>query len=677
MTLELTSLTTASSASPALPASLWRNLASQRKPPKHLKGLDALWTRLEGRVQLAMPRRRRCLRFAARVARVWPRYEAMSDDELRAAAAQSRALFHLGRETEADLPTAMAIVCEAAKRQVGLRPYLVQIAGAYAIHRGYVAEMATGEGKTLVASLAATLAGWRGRGCHVITVNDYLAQRDAQLMRPIYRFCGLSVAHVDGPMPPDQRRAAYNADITYCTNKEVTADFLRDRLMLGRQASSGLASALLQTMSGTPVGRLDQLVMRGLEQAIVDEADSVLIDEAVTPLIISADSPNPEQQEAYQQAAAIARDLVPRQHYRVNRQHRETSLTSRGRARVDELTEELGGIWAGRRRRYELVTQALTVKELFLRDQHYVVRDGKIVIVDEFTGRLMPDRTWRAGVHQAAEAKEGLEIQPPKQTLARISFQRFFRLYKRLGGMTGTAWENRGELWQTYRLPVVRIPTHRRCIRRMHRPRLYRTAEARWAAVVEEVQRVHAGGRSILIGTRSVEASEQLSRRLTEAGLEHQVLNAVRHEEEAHVVEGAGQPGRITVATNMAGRGTDIKLHPDVAAAGGLHVIATERHESGRVDRQLFGRAARQGDPGSGVAITSCEDELIRRYARSSMGWMLRSAAATGAGAGPLTRAMLKAVQRRAQAMAARQRAGVLRSDDWLDEQLGFAGAEL
>ncbi|MHC4997158.1 MAG: preprotein translocase subunit SecA, partial [Planctomycetota bacterium] len=329
------------------------------------------------------------------------------------------------------------------------------------------------------------------------------------------------------------------------------------------------------------------------------------------------------------------------------------------------------------RRSEELVIQALVAREMYKKDKQYVTEDEKIVIVDEFTGRLMPDRTWRDGLHQAVEAKEGLEVQPPKATLARISFQRFFRMYRKLSGMTGTAWESRHEVWQTYKTPVVRLKTHRPCIRTKSKDRVFAKSGDRWASVVGEIKQLHETGRPVLIGTRSVGASEKLSELLAIEGLEHMVLNAVRHAEEAQIVAGAGQEGQITIATNMAGRGTDIKLGRGVADLGGLAVISAERNDSGRIDRQLYGRAGRQGDPGSAGAIISCEDELIVRYGGWSKALLRMLAAGHGGTSGMTARWLVGRAQRKAQRMARRQRIGVLRTDDWLDENLAFAGSEV
>jgi preprotein translocase subunit SecA len=552
---------------------------------------------------------------------------------------------------------------------------MVQVAGALALEAGCVAEMATGEGKTLTATLPATVAGWRGLGCHIITVNDYLARRDAEWMGRIYRFCGLTVAAVQQEMHPPQRRQAYHADITYVTNKEVTADFLRDRLALGRLFH--LPETLIEKMSRGSVFGPDRVVQRGLHYAIVDEADSILIDEAVTPLIISAEAPNPEQVEAFLQAADLATRLEAGRHYRVNDRYREVELTSTGKGFLAEQSEPLGGVWHGSRRREELATHALTAKHFYLRDKQYTIMDGKIVIIDEFTGRLMPSREWRDGLHQAVEAKESVKVNPPKETCARISFQRFFRLYRKLAGMTGTAWEAWREFWQIYHLPVVVVPTNQPCVRKHLPDRVFATEQAKWRAVVEEIERAHRTGQPLLVGTRSVRASEHLSGLLTADGLEHQVLNAVRHAEEAQIVASAGQEGRITVATNMAGRGTDIKLGRGVTGVGGLRVIATERHEAGRIDRQLFGRCARQGDPGTAQAMVSLEDELVRRYSPHLSGLLRRRHGGTQSEvSSSVTRCLFNRAQRRAERLALRQRKGVLRTDDWLDEYLGFAGSE-
>jgi preprotein translocase subunit SecA len=639
------------------------------------KGLDAAWDAAAGIIGRFVPRQGRFLRRAERICAMEKTVAGLGEARLREQVGQLREVFRRGRDAVEDLDRAFALVREVAWRQVGERPFMVQVAGALALESGCVAEMATGEGKTLTATLPATVAGWRGLGCHIITVNDYLARRDAEWMGRIYRFCGLNVSAVQQEMHPPQRRQAYHADITYVTNKEVTADFLRDRLALGRLFH--LPETLIEKMSRGSVFGPDRVVQRGLHYAIVDEADSILIDEAVTPLIISAEAPNPEQVEAFLQAADLATRLQAGRHYRVNDRYREVDLTETGKGFLAEQSEPLGGVWHGSRRREELATHALTAKHFYLRDKQYTIMEGRIVIIDEFTGRLMPSREWRDGLHQAVEAKESVKVNPPKETCARISFQRFFRLYRKLAGMTGTAWEAWREFWQIYHLPVVVVPTNQPCVRKHLPDRVFATEQAKWHAVVEEIERAHRTGQPLLVGTRSVRASEHLSGLLTVESLEHQVLNAVRHAEEAQIVASAGQEGRITVATNMAGRGTDIKLGRGVTGVGGLRVIATERHEAGRIDRQLFGRCARQGDPGTAQAMVSLEDELVRRYSPHLSALLRRRHGGTQSEvSSSVTRCLFNRAQRRAERLALRQRKGVLRTDDWLDEYLGFAGSE-
>ena len=638
-------------------------------------GLDATWDTCACLIGRLIPRTRRFLQRADKVLAHEKHFSQLSDAKLRASAGELREVFRCGRDGPSELERAFAVVREVAFRRIGERPFPVQIAGAFALESGCVVEMATGEGKTLTATMPATIAGWRGKGCHIVTVNDYLAKRDAQWMGSIYRFCGLRAAHIEQQMPPAERRDAYAADVTYCTNKEVTADFLRDRLVLGRLR--GLSSVLLAEIVAGSRHVTDRLLQRGLNCAIVDEADSSLVDEAVTPLIISGPAPNPEQVAAFCKASDIAARLTPQVDYRINARYREIEITPDGRIRLSEMSAAMGSLWTGSRRCEEMVTQALTARELYIKDKHYVLDDGKVVIVDEFTGRLMPDRSWRDGLHQAVEAKESVEVNPPKDTYARISFQRFFRMYRKMAGMTGTAAEAGAEFWQIYHLPVAVIPTNQPCIRKNLPNIILPTESAKWKRIVSEISRINKTGRPILIGTRSVKASEQLSELLKAQNLNHQVLNAVRHREEAQIVARAGQRGKITVATNMAGRGTDIKLGRGVAELGGLGVIAAERNESARIDRQLFGRCARQGDPGSAQAIISLDDEFVRRYAKGPVSYLKkRHSAADSDISSRMTRGVFALAQLRAERLALRQRKAVLKTDHWLDEQLGFAGRE-
>jgi preprotein translocase subunit SecA len=658
-----------------VPSATWQMLDQRSSGEPLPRGLDAVWNAGAGLVDRLVPRYRGYTRRVERALVLEKHYSQLANSKIREEAHKLREIFRRHRDTASDLERSFALVREVAFRQIGEKPFPVQIAGALALEAGCVAEMATGEGKTLACTMPVTVAGWRGRGCHVITVNDYLARRDAEWMGRIYRFCGLTVAYIEQQTPPDQRKAAYMADVTYCTNKEVAADFLRDRLLLGRLR--GLSSALAAKIAAGGRQVTDRLVQRGLHYAIVDEADSILIDESVTPLIISGDAPNPEQVDSFRHASQIADQLEQKIDYHIDDRYREIELTSQGKARLEELTSGLGGLWQASRRRLEMVNQALTAKELYLRDKNYVVDDDKVVIVDEFTGRLMPDRSWRDGLHQAVEAKEKVEINPPKDTYARISFQRFFRMYSKLSGMTGTATEATAEFWQIYQLPVVRIPTNRPCARKKLPTIVLPTEAAKWTRIVQEIRHIHQTGRPILVGTRSVRASEHLSQLLTAEDLDHQVLNAVYHQQEAQIVAGAGQPGQITVATNMAGRGTDIKLGRGVAKLGGLHVLGAEPNESARIDRQLFGRGARQGDPGSAQGIFSLEDEIVARYAKRTSTYLKKKYARTKDDiSSTLVRSAFCLAQHHAERLALRRRKSVLKTDHWLDEQLGFAGSE-
>lgn len=648
-------------------AQTWRAVLSQRVPPRPERGLERVWLACEGLLARARRRPGKYLALAAAAAGRAAGFAALDEALMRERGERLRQASRTGENGREHLIESMAFIRERARRELRMEPYPVQVAGAAALLDGCIIEMATGEGKTLVAAMAAVVAGWRGRGCHIVTVNDYLVQRDAEWMRPLYRSCGVSAGFVTDRSDAEARRRAYRADVTYATNKEVAADFLRDRIVLQRLPD--LSRVVLDAVGDRDSDAAGALLQRGLEFAIVDEADSILIDEAVTPLIIAAPAANPQAAEAVVQARDLAEPLREGRDYRIDRRFKEISLTDRGWLEVQKRAEGLGGIWKGARRAEELVVQALVARELYMRDKNYVLMSGKVVIVDEFTGRLMPDRTWRGGLHEAVEAKEGHEIRAMNDTVARVSFQSFFRSYRMLSGMTGTAREARGELWSTYRTPVVPIPTNRPS-RRERRPTRFHVTEAeRWSAVLDEIESVHANGQPVLAGTRTVNASERLSAMLRERGIEHQVLNAVKHDREAEVIARAGEPGTVTIATNMAGRGTDIRLGSGVADRGGLHVIVTEAHESRRIDRQLLGRAARQGDPGSGRLHVSLEDELILRHA-SFTGRSLRILG------NPrwFAAALLRLAQARAQRLARRQRSGLARTDEWLEKGLAFTG---
>jgi preprotein translocase subunit SecA len=469
------------------------------------------------------------------------------------------------------------------------------------------------------------------------------------------------------------RRAAYECDVTYVTNKEVAFDYLRDRIAIGPRASRTLLQ--LERLAGDET-RLGKMVLRGLSYAIVDEADSVLVDEARTPLIISSGGgPGGDDRRVYTAALAVAGRLVAGRDFRVDPRDRAVHLTEVGGTELDQLTRVLGGVWASRRRREELTRQALTALHLYQRDRHYVVRDRKVHVIDEFTGRLMSDRSWEHGLHQLIEVKEQCPVTGRHEPLARISYQRFFRRYLRLGGMTGTARETAAELWNVYRLAVASVPTNRRLRRHGAGDRVYATAEAKWRALVERIAELHREQRPILVGTRSVAASEHLSALLIAADLPHRVLNARQDKEEADIVARAGELGRITVATNMAGRGTDIRLGPGVAKRGGLHVLATERHEAGRIDRQLAGRCGRQGDPGSHEAFVSLEDEIVAVHASWLDRWLARVATRRAGRTGEwLAALVVRRAQRAAERLHARMRRDLLKLDEHLTTALAFAG---
>ncbi len=658
------------------PTDEYRRLAHER-PAKLYKGIDARVNSVIGLYRRRGHVLAELFADAQKIDAQSSQWSDLSDHLLRQRLSELRVRFRRGgRGSEGLELEALAAIREVSERQVGLRPFVVQLAGALALARGCLAEMATGEGKTLTAGLAAVLAGWTKRPCHVVTVNDYLVRRDEEWIKPIYQFCGVSVGYVTGAMNPDERRREYDCDVTYTTSKEVLADFLRDRLQLG--SCTDPTRRLLRSMTLPQRGHRDTLVMRGLDTAIVDEADSILIDEAITPLIISASHKNEELRQASIVANELVAELEPNTDYELDARYREVNLTPRGFQKLAERSSSHGGLWRGQDRRADMIRQALLAREFFQRGKQYVLDNGKVVIVDEFTGRPMPQRSWRQGLHQAVETKEGLDPSDPTETIARLSFQRFFRLYRRLSGMTGTGREAAEEFWQIYKLPVVRIPTNRPCVRAQWPDRIFNDEDSKFQEVVNEVDRLRKIGRPVLIGTRNVAASERLSTMLDERGLEHRLLNATRLQEEANIVALAGQKNQITIATNMAGRGTDIKLGSGVPEVGGLHVIATERHESGRVDRQLFGRSGRQGDPGSAQAFISMQDELLRRYLPSLVQKQVASFVSKKlpghirAASGTWSLA-----QRNAQKLAYKQRTAVLKMDDWLDEALSFAGAPI
>jgi preprotein translocase subunit SecA len=602
----------------------------------------------------------------------------LSDERLRQTADELRREFISASLSSDKIALAFALAREAARRHTGLRHFGVQLLGAAAMMGGAVAEMQTGEGKSLTALLPAVAAALMGRRVHIVTVNDYLARRDAEQFRSAYSALGLTVGLVVHGQQPQDRQRAYACDVTYCTNKELVFDYLRDRLALGarRARTRLLIDELFKTRSAA---QPQSLLLRGLHFAIVDEADSVLIDEARTPLILSGREGEADESDVglYETALDFARRLVHGEDFHVLAKDKAIQLTAGGEGRVAELAVGLQGLWAIRRAREELVQQALSALYFFRRDVQYIVAQGKVQIVDEYTGRVMPDRSWERGLHQLIEAKENCAISQRHHTLARITYQRFFRRYVHLCGMTGTAIETAGELRAVYGLRVVRIPTNRPLHRTNFGTRIFPTTELKWNAVVESVMAATRNHRAVLIGTRSVGASEQVEGLLLKAGLQPVVLNARQDRQEADIVAGAGQPGQVTVATNMAGRGTDIQLHPVVREAGGLHVILTEYHESRRIDRQLFGRAGRQGDPGSYESIVALDDELFQRFAGKYALSIVTPAVRLAKTVPPVIgRALRSYSQSAAERVHARARQRTLAEDDRLNRALGFAGTE-
>lgn len=637
------------------------------------QGLELLLFRQVGRFRSRSANRVKWKREAEAALQRQEVLAAFSDSMLRDEVKRVREVcVRRGEEADKVAAEALALVSEMAVRTLGLRPYLEQITGAIGLREGFLVEMATGEGKTLTLGLAAAVAAWRGLPCHIVTANDYLAERDAENLREFYRGCRLTAGHVLSTQDPTQRTRNYRADIVYTTSKELVADFLRDRLQWNilQHGERRAIRALLNPRVLSPPG----IVQRGFSTVLVDEADNILIDEAVTPLIISRPKDNPMLAAATREASLLASELVRGEHYRVDQRYRHIELNEKSWEDKAESWDGKVPILQNSRWRKDLVLKALNAREFFERDKNYIIREKKIVIVDESTGRLMPDRSWRQGLHQAIEVKEGLEMTPPSETLASISFQRFFRQIPNLAGVTGTALENAGEFWRIYELPVVAIATHRPCLRKMEKEHVFMSQSEKLEALVREVEHWHEEAQPVLIGTRNVSSSQRLADMLEEKKIPYQLLNAVHHEKEATIISQAGEFGRVTIATNMAGRGTDICLRNGVAERGGLRVIATERHESRRIDRQLFGRGARQGDPGSAAAFMSLEDEVLVRFVpRAFRLPCIALVRAKMPGSGILARACLRFAQRKATRHNYRQRLSVLRHDRWLDESLSFS----
>jgi len=606
-----------------------------------------------------------------RVAALESRMRALSSEELRGMARAWRARYRGGEKLDSLLPEVFAAVRESACRQIGMRHFDVQVLGGYLLHKGRAIEMATGEGKTLVATMPAALNAIPGKGVHIVTVNDYLAERDRKWMGPVYEGLGFSVSCILTGMPLEARRAAYAADITYGTNKEFGFDFLRDQVRK-RAAARELGDVLRRwDIEHGALARTLGYAQRGHAYAIVDEVDSVLIDEARVPLILSdsAGQPSPFA-AAYRWADEVARRMRPAVDFTLKLREQTVELTQEGRQRVRQLAASLGAAPPADRPTHVLIEQAIRAHRLFTRDREYLINDGKVAIVDEFTGRMLPDRNWQLGLHQAIQAKEGLPIMEETHTLATVTYQRYFKLYAKLAGMTGTAVDARREFRRVYGLRVARVPTNRSLRREALPDLVFRSRHAKLRAVVERIRDLHAQGRPVLVGTRSVDKSEELSRELERLGIPHAVLNAKKHAEEAAIVAQAGQRGQVTICTNMAGRGTDIVLGPGVAELGGLHVLGTERHDASRIDRQLGGRAGRQGDPGSYQFMVALDDDLVRRRYRRLALWLRRLMRRCGAHASRsrVLRWLFSFAQARVERDHLTARVALMDRDKWLDE---------
>jgi len=605
----------------------------------------------------------RLRKIAAKITELEPALMKLSDSELAAKTPAFREQLAAGASLDELLVPAFAVCREAARRTLGMRHFDVQLIGGMVLHEGKVAEMRTGEGKTLVATLPVYLNALAGKGVHLVTVNDYLAKRDAEWMGPIYRFLGLSVGVIQHFLPPPERRVAYASDVTYVTNNEAGFDYLRDNM----------------------APHIAYCVQRELNYAIVDEVDSILIDEARTPLIISG-TPEAVLGPNYKDPSHIyehfARVVMPQlrkdEDYTVDEKMHAVPITEAGVAKVEKI---LGVHNLYDQSNLELTHQlqaALKAKELFRKDEQYLVKDGEIIIIDEFTGRLMYGRRYSDGIHQAIEAKEGIKVKSEDQTLATITFQNYFRLYHKLAGMTGTAKTEEREFRDIYGLDVIAIPTNKPVHRTDHDDMVYKNEEGKFRAVINEIVERHNAGQPVLVGTRSVDKSERLSSLLSKRGIEHNVLNAKYHEKEAEIIKDAGQRGKVTIATNMAGRGVDIKLGEGVTELGGLHILGTERHESRRIDNQLRGRSGRQGDPGTSRFYVGLDDELMRIFGgeriRSTME-LFKLDDDTPIEAGILTKSIENA-QKKVEAHNYEQRKHVLEYDDVMNKQRAVIYAE-
>ena len=572
----------------------------------------------------------------------------LSDDELKAKTPEFQQRYQDGETLDDLLPEAFAVAREGATRVLGLTPFHVQIMGGIVLHEGNISEMKTGEGKTLTATMPVYLNALAGKGVHVITVNEYLSQRDAEQMGELYNWLGLSVGVNLTEKSPEEKREAYNADITYSTNSEIGFDYLRDNMVVYKE----------------------DMVQRPLNFAIVDEVDSILIDEARTPLIISGQAKG--SSELYMQADQFAKTLKEKDDFKIDLESKTVSLNDKGIEKAEKYFNLKNLYDTDNTALTHHIDEALRANYIMIKDKDYVVSDDEVLIVDSFTGRIMDGRRFSDGLHQAIEAKEGVTIQEESKTMANITYQNLFRMYSKLAGMTGTAKTEADEFREIYNMDVISIPTNRPVARVDEPDLLYPTLQSKFDAVVEEIKELHSKGQPILIGTVAVETSEYISKRLDDAGIKHEVLNAKNHAKEAEIVANAGQKGAVTIATNMAGRGTDIKLGPGVVELGGLAVIGTERHESRRIDNQLRGRSGRQGDPGLSQFYLSLEDDLMRRFGSDKIKNFLERMKVDGDSAVIKSRLITKQVesaQKRVEGNNYDSRKQVLQYDDVMRQQ--------
>ena len=701
---------------PATSEVLVRTSATNRFGPRWLNYIKRLF---------GLPSQRRLARGALQIQAIrhWEQeFSRLSDEEILKTGQHLRGRARGGESLDHLLPEVFGLGCVAAMRTVGLRPYDVQLAAGVVLHHGALAEVATGEGKTLIATMPATLNALVGKGVHVTTVNDYLALRDGEWTSAIYNALGLSVGVLQMKMSDEARKAAYAADITYGTASEFGFDFLRDRLKIAGDKGQSMPFWAPWTQALNYSQPVDPKCQRGHHYAIVDEADNIFIDEAKTPLIISAPTrkATEEEQVVYKWANQLAAIMVRDNHFYLDEKKQKVELTDAGRELIRYANPPVGKHSHAMDKLHEHVERGIQAHHRFRRDQHYLVEEDKVVIIDEYTGRRMPDRHWREGLHQAVEAKEQVTINHAADHAAQITFQSYFRLYKKLSGMTGTAAQNFWEIRRVYKIWVVCVPTNRPSQRRYEPDRIFGAEEAKFDAVAEDIVRLHSQGRPVLVGTRSVEKSEKLSQRLRAVGIPHQVLNAKPENvgREAEIVAQAGRGGTVTIATNMAGRGTDIILGgnpeplawvklksqyasrrdvpPDIwkrtvedietqenmkeegrtiAQAGGLHVLGTERHEARRIDRQLIGRAARQGDPGSCQFFLALDDELLEGVGPRRQD-ALREKGKKGGGLWERFRKIFLYAQRRVESRHYRQRLDLMNYDKQRQEMLQDLGAD-